>query len=182
MFEMQSQPAEIEAMRVFAQPLDVFGLGLVPIAQRRIVAGAAFHFERHLRLLDGESLGIRKTVPAPLRLCQQRHQWRVLILEGLQTGDIGREPDAAVAHHERRRGIHGGDGGAVSFHERLTIDGRGQNGHGKKQYQARGHAQKRFHRAVCLAGQPNKHNCHEANTPSVCQPGLTRPARHDATR
>ncbi len=69
-------------------------------------------------------LRIRKAVPGPLRLGHQRHERRILVLEGLQAGDVGREGQIAVAHHEGRRLVDDRDGGVMAGHQRVTVDGR----------------------------------------------------------
>jgi hypothetical protein len=124
--QRQPQPAEIEAMRVLTQPLDVRGLGFIPMAKCRVFARSIAHGNRHQCVFDAEPLRIREAVPRPLRLGHQWHQRGVLVLEGLQPSNVRGEGDAAVADHQRRSRIDHRDPRAVAAHQGLAIDGRGR--------------------------------------------------------
>ena len=107
--------------------------GCVPASPRpsctgRDTCALLAHLDGLHRLLELESLGIRKAVPRPLRLGHQRHQRRILLGKGLQPGDVGGEGKIAVAHHEGRGLVDGGEGGIVARHQRVAIDGFGRRG------------------------------------------------------
>ena len=69
-----AEPPQRKAMRVFAQPLDLGLLRLVPVAQVRVPLRLAAHLDGLQRLRERELLRIRKAVPGPLRLGHQRHE------------------------------------------------------------------------------------------------------------
>ena len=123
--QIQAEPPQREAMRVLAQPLDLGLLRLLPVAQVRVLLRLAPHLDGHFSLREREALRIRKAVPGPLRLGHQRHERRILLRKGLQAGDVRRERQVAVAHHEGRGLVDRGDRGVVAGDQRVPVDGRG---------------------------------------------------------
>ncbi len=122
--QTQSDPAEVQPMRIGAEP----------IGGGRVSAGASSarsvgHLaSRHLVLLENirhpVALGIRQTVPAPLRQRAQRHPLFVVRGKRLQARDIGREGELAIAHAQRRQRIGLGQGDVVPRHQRESINPR----------------------------------------------------------
>jgi hypothetical protein len=72
-------------------------------------------------------------VPAPLRLGEQRREWRVLFRKSLQARDVGSEGEIAIAHHQRRRRVDALESDVVAGYQRVAIDfpGRYRRGRGR---------------------------------------------------
>ena len=121
--QIQAEPPQRETMRVLAQPLHVGLLCLLPVAQVRVLLRLAPHFDGHFSLREREAFRIRKAVPGPLRLGHERHERRILLRKGLQPGDVRRERQVPVAHHERRGLVDRGDRGVVAGDQRVPVDG-----------------------------------------------------------
>ena len=50
----------------------------------------------------------------------------ILLRKSLRSGDVRREGEIAIAHHEGGGLVDGGDGGIVARYQRLPVDGLGR--------------------------------------------------------
>src|SRR5690606_37997095 len=119
---MQGYASERETVRILAQPSDRGFLGLRPIREVCIAARLAAHVDGYERIFQCVAARIGEAVPRPLSLGHQRYERRVFGLERLQTGDIDRERDIAVADHDRRRWIDRREARVVPRDQRAAID------------------------------------------------------------
>src|SRR5690348_10274710 len=101
-FDRESEPAQVLAVRVLAEPVEERGLpgGTGRIADLAAV-GVVFGHAQFARRT------IRRSLPAALRHGAQRQVLFIQRGEGLETGAIDGEAEFAVADRERRARIEG---------------------------------------------------------------------------
>ena len=119
--EAEGDAAEVQAMGVGAEPLD---LGRPPVARDvRVADRAPVRVElREAEALDREAPRVGGGVPAPLGEGAERNRLVVGLGKGLEAGRVGGERELAVPDRERRTGVEGLQGGVVAADERVSID------------------------------------------------------------
>ncbi|MND98763.1 hypothetical protein D3C80_911280 [compost metagenome] len=122
--EAQADAAERDPMRIGAQPgVGGVGLGVGPGLHPGVGLLAATgdrDFDQAVGL--GIALGVGEAVPGPLGHGQQGRQFRILLGEGLQAGDVGGEAQIAVAQLDRGMTVDGGQRHIVTLGQGLPVD------------------------------------------------------------
>ncbi|MNS64522.1 hypothetical protein D3C72_976530 [compost metagenome] len=127
--EAQADAAERDAVRIGPQPGEGgVGLGLGPGFHPGIgLLATAGDRHVHQPVLLGIALGVGEAVPAPLGHGQQGGQFRILLGEGLQAGDVSGEAQIAVAQLDGGVAVDGGQRHVVTLGQGLPVD-RGRRG------------------------------------------------------
>src|SRR5262249_39250918 len=77
---------------------------------------------RHWIIFERETVGVRKTVPAPVAQNADRHRLGIVIGKGLQAGDVEVKGEPAVAYGHCAVGVGGANGDIVARDESVAID------------------------------------------------------------
>ncbi|MNQ52220.1 hypothetical protein D3C85_662260 [compost metagenome] len=127
--EGQADAAQRDAVGVGPQPgVGRVGLGVGPGLHPGVgLLAASGDGHVHQPVLLGIALGVGEAVPGPLGHGQQGRQFRILLGEGLQAGDVSGEAQIAVAQLDRGVTVDGGQRHVVTLGQGLPVD-RGRRG------------------------------------------------------
>ena len=123
---VKADDAQVQAVGVYTEILG--GLLVAAILSLLVFYGvdlrvAVTQVECLLAFPGREAVGVFELMPSPVGHGSQRHTCLIVKRERLQSGDVDRRCEVAVAHAERCQWVGLGDDGVVALCDGLSVDG-----------------------------------------------------------